>query len=74
MSTNYAARSIWIDFVEKADQYNEPGKLTAMTGFEWTSTPNGDNLHRVIIHRDGAEKTAQTLPFTMFDSIYPDDL
>ena len=39
MSSNAAARSIWIDFVEKADQYNEPGRFTAMTGFEWTSSP-----------------------------------
>jgi hypothetical protein len=74
MSSNDAARSIWIDFVEQADRYNEPGRFTAMTGFEWTSTPNGDNLHRVIIQRDGAEKTGQTLPFTMFDSINPEDL
>ena len=74
MSSNDAARSIWIDFVHKADQYNEPGRFTAMTGFEWTSTPAGDNQHRVIIHRDGAEKTAQTLPFTMFDSVHPEKL
>ena len=74
MSSNAAARSIWIDFVEKAEQYNEPGRFTAMTGFEWSSSPNGDNLHRVVIHRDGAEKTAQTLPFTMFDSTNPEDL
>ena len=74
MSSNDAARSIWIDFVHKADQYNEPGRFTAMTGFEWTSTPAGDNQHRVIIHRDGAEKTAQTLPFTMFDSAHPEKL
>jgi hypothetical protein len=74
MNTNDAARSIWIVFVEKADTYNEPGKFTAMTGFEWTSIPNGDNLHRVIIHRDGADKTAQTLPFTMFESVDPQDL
>ncbi len=74
MSSDDAARSIWIDFVHKADEYNEPGRFTAMTGFEWTSSPGGNNLHRVIIHRDGAEKTAQTLPFTMFDSEHPEDL
>ena len=74
MSSSDAARSIWMDFVHKADQYNEPGRFTAMTGFEWTSTPDGNNMHRVIIHRDGAEKTSQTLPFTMFDSEHPDDL
>jgi hypothetical protein len=68
------ARSFWIDFVEKVDTYNEPGRFTAMSGFEWTSTPAGDNLHRVVIFRDGAVKTTQTLPFTMFDSPDPEDL
>jgi len=67
-------RTIWEDFVEIADQYNEPGNFTAMTGFEWTSTPMGDNLHRVVVFRDGADKTGQTLPYSMFDSDDPEDL
>ena len=74
MSSDDAARSIWVDFVEKADTYNQPGTFTAMTGFEWTSTPGGNNQHRVIIQRDGPEKTAQTLPFSLFDSEDPEDL
>ncbi|MGI9257907.1 MAG: DUF3604 domain-containing protein [Gammaproteobacteria bacterium] len=74
MQSNDAARSIWIDFVEKADTYNEPGVFTAMTGFEWTSSPDGNNLHRVILHRDGAAKTSQTVPFSLFDSGDPQDL
>ena len=73
-NTNEAARSIWIDFVEKAETYNEPGRFTAMTGFEWTSTPDGDNLHRVVVFGDGADKTSQTLPFSSFDSSDPEDL
>jgi hypothetical protein len=67
-------RSIWEDFVVIADQYNEPGRFTAMTGFEWTSTPLGDNLHRVVVFRDGADKTGQTLPYSMFDSDDPEGL
>jgi len=35
------AGSIWPEFVELADTYNQPGVFTAMTGFEWTSQPNG---------------------------------
>jgi hypothetical protein len=73
-SSDEAARSIWLDFVTKADTYNEPGRFTAMTGFEWTSTPDGDNLHRVVIFRDGADRTSQTLPFSSFDSFDPQDL
>lgn len=73
-SSDEAARNIWQDFVELADTYNEPGRFTAMTGYEWTSTPKGDNLHRVVILADGADKTSQTLPFGTFDSQDPEDL
>jgi hypothetical protein len=73
-SSDAAARSIWQRFVEVADTYNEPGRFTAMTGFEWTSTPKGDNLHRVVMFADGAEKTSQIVPFSMFDSEDPEDL
>ena len=67
-------RSTWGDFVRIADQYNEPGRFTAMTGFEWSSTPKGDNLHRIVIFGDGADKTGQTVPFSMFDSDDPQGL
>jgi hypothetical protein len=68
------AQSFWINFVEKTDSYNEPGRFTAMTGFEWTSTPAGDNLHRVVIFADGADKTSRTIPFSMFDGVDPQEL
>ncbi len=67
-------RSVWEDFIRIADQYNEPGRFTAMAGFEWSSTPKGDNLHRVVVFRDGADKTGQTLPYSMFDSDDPEGL
>jgi hypothetical protein len=66
--------SIWPDFVEMADRYNEPGVFTAMTGFEWTSSPGGNNLHRIVVFADGADKTSQTRPFSTFDSVNPEDL
>jgi hypothetical protein len=67
-------RTIWNEFVHIADQYDQPGRFTAMTGFEWTSTPDGDNLHRVVVFADGAERTSQTVPFSLFDSDDPQDL
>ncbi len=72
--SEYLTRSIWEDFVTIADQYNEPGRFTAMTGFEWSSTPLGNNLHRVVVFRDGADKTSQVLPYGMFDSDDPQGL
>jgi len=65
---------IWKEFVETAEKYNEPGSFSAMTGFEWTSTPNGDNLHRCVIFRDGSDKTGQTLPFPSVENPDPEDL
>ena len=73
-SSDEAARSIWAEFVEKAEAYNEPGRFSAMTGFEWTSSPAGNNLHRCVIYADGADKTGQTLPFGLFDGGDPENL
>jgi hypothetical protein len=72
--TNDTASGIWQDFVAKAETYNAPGAFSAMAGFEWTSTPMGDNLHRVVLFADGAEKTGQIVPFSIFDSQNPEDL
>ena len=73
-SSDELVNRIWTEFVAIAEQYNEPGHFTAMTGFEWTSTPLGDNLHRVVVFADGADKTGSTVPYSMFDSDEPSDL
>jgi len=49
-------RTIWNRIVDSAETYNEPGVFTALHGFEWTSSPDGNNLHRNVIFRDGAAK------------------
>ena len=63
---------IWLDIIETVDAYNEPGRFTSLAGFEWTFTPQGDNLHRVVIFRDGADKTSMTRPFTFFEGSDPE--
>jgi hypothetical protein len=68
------ARSTWDFMTETADEYNEPGKFTAFIGYEWTSTPEGNNLHRVVIFKDGADKASQVVPFSSFNSPDPEDL
>jgi hypothetical protein len=73
-SSDEAVRNSWIEFVEKAEAYNDPGSFTAMTGFEWSSSPQGNNLHRVVVLRDGAEKTSTIVPWSMFDSVDPEGL
>jgi hypothetical protein len=67
-------RTVWDPYVKAAEQFNEPGKFTAFIGYEWTSMPTGDNLHRVVIFRDGADKALQTLPFSAIDSQNVEDL
>ena len=73
-SSDDAASGIWLDTVEKVETYNEPGRFTTMTGFEWSSSPKGNNLHRCVIYADGPDKTGQTLPFGLFDGGDPEDL
>jgi Protein of unknown function (DUF3604) len=56
--------SVWERVVAAADAYNDPGTFTALIGFEWTSLVDGNNLHRNVIFRDGADKAGQVVPFT----------
>jgi hypothetical protein len=67
-------RTMWERLTEAAEQFNEPGKFTALIGFEWTSSPNGNNLHRNVIFRDGKDEADQVLPFSNYDSTDPEDL
>ena len=65
---------LWQDLVEVIDQYNDPGVFSTLAGFEWTFTPQGDNLHRIVLFRDGAERTGQTRPLSFFDAPDPEML
>ncbi|HEY5740575.1 MAG TPA: DUF3604 domain-containing protein, partial [Gammaproteobacteria bacterium] len=57
-------KSTWERIVKAAEQYNEPGRFTAMIGYEWTSTLEGNNLHRNVLYRDSGEKAMQMMPYT----------
>ncbi|MHC4617020.1 MAG: DUF3604 domain-containing protein [Planctomycetota bacterium] len=69
-----AMRSAWDDVVDAAEKYNDAGRFTAFIGYEWTSLPGGNNLHRVLIYEDGADKAGRTMPFSALDSEDPEDL
>ena len=71
------SRTVWDREIDFADEYDEPGRFTALIGFEWTSIATKQapgNLHRVVIFKDGADKAGQVLPFSTFDSYDPEDL
>lgn len=57
-----------------ADAANQPGVFTAFIGYEWSAMPGGNNLHRIMIFRDSAERADQVTPFSAFDSDNPEDL
>lgn len=55
--------NIWTQHSTLIERYNEPGKFTAFMGFEYTLMPGGNNLHRVVMFRDGKSRTDQVLPY-----------
>jgi hypothetical protein len=67
-------RTIWNRIVESAERFNEPGVFTALHGFEWSSAPDANNLHRVVMFRDDAEKVEDLVPLSAYDSADPEDL
>jgi hypothetical protein len=67
-------QTVWDDYIEIAELYNEPGRFTAMIGYEWTSTENGNNLHRNVLYRDGGARASRMVPYTTAESFNPEDL
>ena len=63
-------RSAWDQYAAIADKYYKPGKFTSFVGFEWTSAPQNQNLHRCVIF---VEK-GPAMPFSSFDSQDPEKL
>jgi hypothetical protein len=57
-------RAAWEVSLDAAEKYNEPGRYTALHGYEWTSTENGINRHRVVIYRDDADKASILVPYS----------
>ena len=60
-----AFKNLWEKVIDDAEAFNDPGRFTALIGFEWTSLIEGNNMHRVVIMRDGAVRARQVVPFTM---------
>ncbi len=66
--------TVWDRYLKTAEQYNDPGRFTAIIGYEWTSTDGGNNLHRNVLYRDSPTAARQMLPFTAAESFNPEDL
>ena len=70
--------SVWLEYIEAAERYNEPGVFTTFSAYEYTSvttnredgTFGGGNLHRNVFFKGAAPKRA----FSTLDSTNPEDL
>mgnify|MGYP001828777886 FL=1 len=59
-------KNMWQKVIDTAEEFNDPGKFTAFIGFEWTSLIRGNNMHRVVMYRDGGAKASQTVAYTTY--------
>lgn len=63
-----AYKSVWRDQIAAAEEYNEPGRFTALIGYEWTSQA-AYNIHRNVIYRDGGDLARMVEPFTVTEPL-----
>jgi hypothetical protein len=66
-----ATQSAWQETIRSAERNNEPGSFTAFVGYEFTSLPEGRNLHRNVIF---AGEQVPGMPYSALDSQNPEDL
>lgn len=55
---------VWEEIIDAAERYNDPGKFSAIIGFEWTSVPKGFNMHRNVLLRDSGIRARMVQPLT----------
>ncbi|MDP7639680.1 MAG: DUF3604 domain-containing protein, partial [Candidatus Hydrogenedentes bacterium] len=63
-------KEAWDYTIAAANRHNDPGTFTAFIAYEWTSTPDGQNLHRNVIFKGD---TAPPI-YTRLESQNPEDL
>ena len=64
----------WQVITDAAETHNEPGKFSALIGWEYSSIPGGANLHRIVVSDIDAERAQTFDPYGLDQSPFPEDL
>ena len=67
-------RTSWEANIDAAERHNQPGRFTSLIGWEYTPTPDGANLHRVVFTPASGDKARTFLPYSSNDSPNPEAL
>jgi hypothetical protein len=67
-------KTVWDDVIDIAEEFNDPGQFSTIIGYEWTSTENGNNLHRNVLYRDNGDIARKMVPYTTAESFNPEML
>ena len=71
MDNRDIVRTTWGEIQSAADRYYRPGSFTTFAGYEYTSQPGAQNLHRVVLFRSARRPEA---PFGSLNSPNPENL
>ncbi len=64
----------WQVITDAAETHNQPGKFSALIGWEYSSIPGGANLHRIVVSDIDAERAQTFDPYGLDQSPFPEDL
>ncbi len=71
LNNEQTIKNVWKREKDAANKYYQPGKFTTFLAYEYSSIPDGRNLHRNVIFKGDK---APDKPFSSVESINPEDL